>query len=208
MAAPVLVLASASPRRRRLLREWGFRVRIVPSRLPEPPPRREAPIRYARRLALAKALAVAQEWPQAWILGADTIVVHGRRIFGKPVSARAAIRMLRTLAGSRHRVVTAVALVHADTSQRHVAHTVSRVTMRALSAEELTRFAGRHRDKAGSYAIQDAQDPVVVRIEGSYTNVVGLPRELVVPMLRQVGISPRSGTTSSAAEPPSRSGVL
>ena len=183
-------------------------MRIAPSRVPEPPPRRELPVRYARRLALAKAEAVARQWPECWVLGADTIVVHHRRIFGKPTSAGAALRMLRTLAGSQHTVITAVALVCPARARRHVAHAVSRVTMRAISPGELARFARRHRDKAGGYAVQEVRDPVVVRVKGSYTNVVGLPKELVVPMLRQVGIRPQRSARLSGAGRPSRSTAL
>ncbi len=210
----MLILASASPRRHRLLTEWGVPHRVAPSRIPEPAPRRTAPIAYARRLALAKALAVAKgvrplsskrgltplegKGAGSWVLGADTIVVVGRRIFGKPRGVVDAERMLRALSGTTHRVITAVALVHLARTKgarppwHRVRHAVSRVTMRRLTPEELHRFARKHRDKAGGYAIQDSGDTVIETIEGSYTNVVGLPKEIVLPLLRRAGVTPVS----------------
>lgn len=217
-----LILASASPRRRQLLRHWRVPHRVVPSHIHEPPPGRTPPIRYARRLALAKAQAVVQilsagkssavrasaaralypptPYPQTpypptlhqptpcWVLGADTIVVAGRRILGKPKSLADAERMLRRLSGTTHRVITAVALVNAASGRTRIAHAVSRVTMRRLSDPELRRYARRHLDKAGAYAVQDTDDPVVTKIVGSYTNVVGLPKETVQQLLKWAGI--------------------
>jgi len=192
-----LILASASPRRRQLLRTWKIPFRLIPSRLHEPPPGRTPPVRYARRLALAKARAVVRQVTSGWVLGADTIVVKGRRILGKPRSVAEAERMLRTLSGSRHRVITAVALVDAATGRRRVAHATSVVTMRRLSDDERRRYARRHLDKAGAYAVQDRGDPVVTKIAGSYTNVVGLPKELVLPLVRKLlRVTPRSGRPS------------
>ena len=186
-----LILASASPRRHRLLTEWGVPHRIVPSRIPEPAPRGTAPIPYARRLALAKALAVAKRGQTSsgvWVLGADTIVVVGRRILGKPRGLADAERMLRALSGTTHRVITAVALVAVRPKQGRrttawVRHVVSRVTMRRLTPAEITHYARRHRDKAGGYAIQDSGESVVETIKGSYTNVVGLPMEVLKKLL-------------------------
>lgn len=191
-----LLLASASPRRHRLLTEWGIAHRVLPSRIPEPPPGRTPPIRYARRLALAKAQTIARRYPHTWVLGADTIVVVGRHILGKPRDPAQAEGMLRRLSGSRHRVITGVALV-ATRPEPHrrtrvwVRHAVTWVAMRRLTDDEIRRFARRHRDKAGSYAIQ-AQETIVTKIEGSRTNVVGLPKELVLPLLRRVGFIPPS----------------
>ncbi len=191
---PALILASASPRRRQLLRAWKIPFRVIFSRMHEPRPGRTPPVRYARRLALAKANAVARQVKGGGGLGADTIVVAGRAILGKPRSVAEAERMLRTLSGSRHRVITAVALVDATTGRRRVAHATSVVTMRRLSDVERRRYARRHLDKAGAYAVQDENDPVVTKIEGSYTNVVGLPKEVVLPLVRRVlRVTPRPG---------------
>jgi len=223
----MLVLASASPRRRQLLRAWGVRFRTMPSQITEPPPERwgawcgplqpqpgrARPIPYARRLARAKAEAVARRLasrgkaapgcspaahgPNTWVLGADTIVVTGwpgrarkPHILGKPRTKAEAERMLAQLSGTRHRVVTAVALIHAGTGTTRIAHAVSTVTMRRLTPAEIRRYARKHLDKAGAYAVQDADDPVVTAIKGSYTNVVGLPEEVVRPLLRAVGLWP------------------
>lgn len=180
----------------------------MPSHIHEPPPGRTPPVRYARRLALAKAKAVAlgvrhrRCLTPLCILGADTIVVAGRQILGKPRSVAEAERMLRRLSGTTHRVITAVALGVwrrrcLTPSCLSVAHAISRVTMRRLTEAEIRRAARRHRDKAGAYAVQDADDPVVTQTVGSYTNVVGLPQEVVLPLLRQAGIQITPGTALS-----------
>ncbi|MCM8811452.1 MAG: Maf family protein [Candidatus Omnitrophica bacterium] len=180
-----MILASASPRRKRLLREHGIRFRAVASRIPEPPPKAgEDPVSYAKKLAFAKALAVAGKTGKGWVLGADTVVVLGRKIYGKPASVGEARRILKKLQGTTHRVITAVALVNAASGKRKVGHAVSRVTMRPLSTLQISRYAKKHPDKAGAYAVQEKMDPVVVRIRGSYTNVVGLPMELVKRMIK------------------------
>ncbi len=145
----------------------------------EPPPGDENPTRYARRLALAKARLVAQKIRAGWVLGADTVVVLNGKIYGKPVDYSDACRILSRLQGSTHRVITGVAFVHAETGRTKVGHAVSRVTMRPMSAPHVRRYARRHQDKAGAYAVQEKKDPVVLKIRGSYTNVVGLPMELV-----------------------------
>ncbi len=111
------------------------------------------------------------------------MVVRGGRILGKPSDLQEARRFLRSLQGTQHRVITGVALIDAATGRRMVGHAVSRVTMRPMSPEEIARYARRHRDKAGAYAVQEKRDPVVTKVEGSYTNVVGLPLELVQRML-------------------------
>lgn len=150
----------------------------------EPPPGLLGPVVYARKLALAKARVVAHQLKEGKILGADTIVVCRGKILGKPVDFAEACRMLTQLQGTTHRVITAVALVDAATAKEKVAHAVSRVTMRPMKPEEVARYARKHHDKAGAYAVQEKKDRVVKRIVGSYTNVVGLPLEKLRPLLK------------------------
>ena len=130
---------------------------------------------------------MAQKAGEGWVLGADTVVVHKGQILGKPADFSEACRMLHQLQGTSHRVVTAIALVNAATSQHKVAHAVSIVTMRALSLQEVGRIAGKHLDKAGAYAVQEKKDPIVKKVQGSYSNVVGFPMELVKQLLKDAG---------------------
>lgn len=185
MAARRLILASASPRRKQILKELKIRFTVQPSRMLEPPPGLLKPAVYARRLALAKAKVVARNAGDALVLGADTIVVHKKTILGKPTGFTDACGMLHLLQGTTHKVITAVALVDAATGKSKVSHAVSRVTMRPLTLPEIGRLAKKNMDKAGAYAVQSKKDPVVEKIKGSYTNVVGLPVEVVRKLLKK-----------------------
>jgi len=158
----------------------------MPSQLLEPPPGLMDPISYARKLALTKAQLVARKLGEGWVLGADTLVVHKGEILGKPADFSEACRMLSRLQGSTHRVITAVALVQAGTSRQKVAHEVSEVSLKPLSLQEVGRIAGKHLDKAGAYAVQEKRDPIVRRIKGSTSNVVGLPLELLKKLLKSL----------------------
>ena len=178
-----MILASSSPRRKELLRKFKIPFKVIPSRLAEPPPGPLSPIQYTRKLALAKAQIVAKQVGKGMVLGADTVVAHQGEIFGKPADFSECCRLLSRLAGTTHKVVTGVALVDAATGRAKVAHAVSFVTLRRLTPEEIARTALRHLDKAGCYAIQEKKDPLVSKIKGSYTNVVGLPMELVKKLL-------------------------
>lgn len=199
MLRPALILASESPRRKALLKTLRISFKVIPSRLTESPPGVLTPVVYTRKLALAKAQIVAQNLSEGLVLGADTVVVHGGKILGKPSDFSDGCRMLGKLQGTTHRVVTAVALVDAQSKKAKVKHTVSRVTMRRLSPEEIARCAANNLDKAGSYAVQEKQDKLVTKIQGSYTNVVGLPMELVKKLLKEAA-SP-SGSLKRRAAP-------
>ncbi len=181
-----LILASASPRRKHLLQAHKIPCTIIPSRLSEPPPGLMEPVPYARKLALAKARVVAKQVGRGLVLGADTVVVHKGEILGKPADLAEGYRMLGKLQGTTHKVITAVALVDAATAKEKVAHAVSTVTMRKLTPPEIYRYARKNLDKAGCYAAQETKDPVVRKVVGSYTNVVGLPMELVKKLLRWI----------------------
>jgi len=183
MRAKPLILASKSPRRRKLLKPIWPAFRVIPSRIRESAPGKTQAAAYARKLALAKALQVARTNTHALVLGADTVVVLRNKILGKPKTGSQALRMLKALQGTTHRVITAIALVDTQTRRALVKHETSRVTMRKLTDAQVRRYAHKHTDKAGAYAVQDKKDPVVTRIVGSYTNVVGLPVKLVRQML-------------------------
>jgi septum formation protein len=181
MTLPNIVLASASPRRAELLRAAGIPFTIRVADVDETQWPDEAPHNYVARLARTKAIAVAQ--PDEIVLGADTTVVIGSEIAGKPVNIDDAQRMLRLLSGNWHEVLTGVSLVRNDEVQTEVA--VTRVKFAPLTEAEIVWYAtsGEPDDKAGAYAIQGLASRFVERIEGSYSNVVGLPLETVYRML-------------------------
>ena len=183
---PRLILASASPRRASLLKQLKIPFTVIPSRMFEPPPGFMDPVIYARKLALAKARVVSKQAGEAWVLGADTVVVHQGEILGKPADLGSGIRMLSRLQGTTHKVVTAVALVNAAAGKERVIHAASTVTMKPLSLKEIARIAPKHLDKAGCYAAQEKKDPVIKKVVGSYSNVVGLPMDLVKKLLKSL----------------------
>lgn len=184
-----LVLASASPRRADLLRQLGVPFEVVPSGIAETLP--PGPVREAvQALALAKARAVAGRVGLAVVLGADTAVVLAGEVFGKPESPEDARRMLRALRGREHEVITAVALVEAPSGREETAAVVSRVLMREYSEAEIEAYvaSGEPFDKAGAYAVQAAAGALVAKVDGCYTNVVGLPRTTTRRLLEAWGI--------------------
>ncbi len=181
----MLVLASASPRRQKLLRSAGITFEVQPADIPEDPLPGEAAKECAERLAREKALAVARQRPQDCVLGADTVVVVNGEILGKPCDAADAARMLRRLSRREHQVITGVCL--AVSGQCAVASETTSVTMSEISEKEISDYiaSGEPMDKAGAYAIQGIASRWIPRIEGDYSNVVGLPVALVWRMLRQ-----------------------
>lgn len=180
-----LILASASPRRRQLLRALRIPFRVIPSRIQETS-RFKNPRQFARDLAKQKALSVAKGLENGWVLGADTIVVLGGKILGKPRDPKHAYAMLKALGGSRHHVYTAVALVDAASGRLVSGVEGSTVRMRALDHRTLEKLSKRHHDKAGAYAIQEKRDPIARVVQGSYDNVVGLPVGLVRRLISRV----------------------
>jgi septum formation protein len=202
-----LVLASASPRRKELLSKEGIEIEVVPSNLEENLFPGEGPEDFALRVAQEKALFVAFKHPGQWVLGADTIVVvpveAGRVVLGKPADSEEAIGMLQTLSGKTHEVITAVALVqvvltppyeqgqglvHRVRSESF--HVTTEVAFRDLSDREIRDYVatGEPMDKAGAYGIQGLGGNLVAAVQGSYTNVVGLPVEEVLSRLRSLKI--------------------
>jgi len=182
----MLVLASQSPRRSEILRQAGisFTVRVTP--VDETPLCGEVPVDYVRRLAALKAQAVAAA-PGETVLGADTTVVVGHEMLGKPESAGDARRMLRMLSGRRHDVITGICLRRAN--QLVCDHAATGVWFATMSEGEIEEYAdsGEPLDKAGAYAIQGLASKFIERIEGCYFNVVGLPVSLVYRHLRKPG---------------------
>ena len=179
------MLASASPRRAELLRAAGIDFEVVPSSADESILTGESPGDYVSRLADMKARAVHGQFPGRSVLAADTAVVVDSHILGKPLDADDAKRMLRLLSGRAHEVLTAVALIRQDrASVRRVAATTVEFARLAEPEIEWYVASGEPMDKAGAYAVQGLASRFVTRIEGSYSNVVGLPISLVYQMLR------------------------
>lgn len=183
-----LILASSSPRRADLLRSHGYAFEICvppaeePDRLAEP----LAPAELAERLSYLKASAVQPLVRRGLILAADTLVTYQGHVFGKPIDQADARRILQTLSGTTHQVVTAVTLMAADVERHDTRHDVSTVSMMKLPPDELEDYLRSDAwvGKAGAYGVQDRADAYVTRIDGSFTNVVGLPLELLAGMLR------------------------
>jgi septum formation protein len=186
----MLVLASASPRRRELLTQAGFTFTVAPASIPEDLRAGENPVAYVTRLAREKAQSVAARTePGTVVLGADTTVVAANgEVLGKPEDASDAARMLRLLSGATHQVITGVAVV-ADGSVE-VAAEVTHVSVLTLRDEEIGAYiaTGEPMDKAGAYAIQGYAARWIPRIQGCYFNVVGLPLALVTGMLEGVRV--------------------
>jgi septum formation protein len=203
----MLVLASASPRRRQLLAQAGFTFEVRPAHIPEDPWPGEDPIAYVTRLAREKAQVVfdqitanaasevvdastrgAIDLQSLAVLGADTTVTLDGQILGKPEDAEDAGRILRMLSGRSHRVVTGVALVTQVAVE--VAAEVTAVQFLTLSDEEIAAYiaTGEPMDKAGAYGIQGLAARWIPRVEGCYFNVMGLPLALVATMLESRGI--------------------
>jgi len=182
------VLASASPRRRELLAQIGVRHIVRVAGIDETHLPHESPAAYVERLAAAKSRAVYAIDPRLPVLGADTTVVIGDRVLGKPHDVADAVTMLQLLSGREHRVLTAVALCVAG--EVRVATSVTRVWFRERDDELLARYAatGEPLDKAGAYGIQGLGAALVTRIDGSYSGVVGLPLAETVDLLRAAGI--------------------
>ncbi len=185
-SAPI-ILASASPRRRELLSEAGYEFTVVPPDIDE-----SAFVvcgisaaEYAERLALAKAKDVAERYPDSVVIGADTVVDCDGRIVGKPADAEDAERITRKLFGSPHKVITGLAIVRGRDRTQIVESDSTTVYPRPLTDKQIADHikGGSWRNKAGAYAIKEAGDEFIERIEGSLTNIMGLPMELLKSLL-------------------------
>jgi septum formation protein len=190
--APPLILASGSPRRRELLSRAGLRFEVQAADIPEQSRPGESPAETVLRLARDKALAVARRVgpaPRRFVLGADTVVVLEGDVLGKPRDAEHAVALLRRLAGRGHVVLTGVALTASDALEPSQTVVESRVEMRPADEAELRAYVagGEPLDKAGAYALQGQGRRFVERVLGSETNVIGLPLEETLALLRAAG---------------------
>jgi septum formation protein len=182
------ILASASPRRAELLKLVGLDFATQPGDIDEQPDPGETPREHVLRLAEAKALAIARREPDAWVLGADTIVIVAGRILGKPGSEDEAREMLDLLSGRSHEVFTGFAIVRQDRNIALREVVESAVLFREISADELAWYTQSPEpyDKAGAYAVQGMSSLFIREIHGSYTNVMGLPLCEVCDALKRV----------------------
>lgn len=186
---PTLVLASASPRRLDLLRQVGLEPdHVVPADLDESPMTQETPRQLALRLAQAKARWVAAQWPGAFVIGADTVVALGRRVFGKPQDEMEARHMIGRLSGRAHRVLTAVAVAAPD-GRASSRLSESRIAFKRLTPGELDDLIAceEWRGAAGGYRVQGRAAGCVISLQGSYSGVVGLPLYETLALLGGLG---------------------
>lgn len=186
-----IVLASASPRRRELLTQVGINFQVIPSNADETVLAKETPEAHVIRLSCDKAMEVANRPGQTgrWFIGSDTVVVRDDVILGKPADATAAATMLSSLSGRSHRVVSGYAVYDRKSERTLSAAVATRVFFKNLTTREIEGYiaTGEPFDKAGSYAIQGIGCFMVPKIEGSYTNVVGLPLCEVISALEELG---------------------
>lgn len=191
MAKPALILASASPRRLALLKTMGIvPAEIIPANIDESPHKNEAPHLYAKRMAKEKALHVAAKHPDAIVLAADTVVACGARILPKAEDEKTARQCLALLSGKRHRVYTAIAVHAKGKLSLHAEMTV--VQFARLSKTDIDHYIASKEweGKAGGYAIQGLAEAFITRINGSVSNVIGLPLAKARTMLMQAGMKP------------------
>ena len=185
-----LILASTSPRRRQLLQEAGISFEPVPPGVDEAlfDPEGLEPVFYAKMLATAKAESIASSFPYRLVAGADTIVDFKGKIIGKPADAEEAEKFTRELFSGPHEVITAVALIRRSRGILMVSSETTRVFPRKLSEAQIAEHirGGAWRGKAGAYAIQENGDEFIEKIEGSFTNVIGMPMELFAKMMKEI----------------------
>jgi septum formation protein len=184
-----LILASKSPRRRDLLAQAGLVFTVIPSTVHEDRAATTSPKTHVRQLAEAKAREVAQRYPESWIIGADTEVVINGTVLGKPGNPDEARQMLERLSGRTHRVLTGYCILSARQNRSFSETVETHVQFKSLSEAEIHWYVNTQEpyDKSGGYAVQGMGAVLVKRIEGSYTNVVGLPVCEVVECLMKAG---------------------
>jgi septum formation protein len=186
------ILASASPRRKEILSKLGMNFSVHPSGIEEPNRKaHEKPARYAIRIARLKAMEVAQKRKSGIVLAADTIVVLGDSILGKPSGDKDAALMLKRLSGRWHEVISGICLLDCTTHRIHSAFSRTRVHFRRLSPVEIEWYlkSGEHRDKAGAYGAQGLASIFIDGIEGCFFNVVGFPIAAFEQLCRKSGVN-------------------
>ena len=187
---PLLILASESPRRRYLLEQAGLTFTVIPSDLDESAVRCSAPSQLVKTLAEAKAECISKKYPDSWIVGADTIVLMEGKVLGKPASRSEARTMIQQLSGRTHRVLTGYCICCQAKKRRISDVTTTEVLFKKLTDDEIEWYIHTKEpfDKAGAYAIQGLGTFLVKSINGSYTNVVGLPVCEVIEILIKEGV--------------------
>ena len=187
---PRIILASASPARGHLLRQIGISFKVIPSRISEPKisVTKETQI---QDLALTKARHVAGKVKRGLVIGADTIIVHRRKIIGKPRNRKEARKILNRLNGSTHSVVTGIAIVDAATRKEATSSVKTSVKIKRMSDQEIESYVttGEPLGKAGAYAVQGKGAIFIEKINGCYYNVVGLPLPKLAEMLEKFHVS-------------------
>jgi septum formation protein len=188
-----IVLASGSPRRQELLKEAGISFVVRPANIDEIQHAGEGAVYFAERMAREKARAIRASVPESIVLGADTIVVARDQVLGKPTDAADAFRMLRLLSNRQHFVITGVCLIGPDSQgndYEDIRSEKTAVYFSQLTDDEIRDYVatGEPMDKAGAYAIQGGASRWISKIEGDYNNVVGLPVDLVLRILREHGL--------------------
>ncbi|HRE88340.1 MAG TPA: Maf family protein [Myxococcota bacterium] len=210
MAVPV-ILASSSPRRKELLERLGFTVKVIPPNVDEVRLENEGPENFVKRMARSKVLAVVDRLAQTlytdvetgvrrtvsagrtqdarWVIGADTVIVMGDLILGKPKDTAEAAEMLHRLSNNSHRVITGFCIHDLRKNKEGVQAVSTEVRFKRLTASEIEKYiaVGESMDKAGAYAVQGVGAYLVDSIVGSYTNVVGLPLCQTVEMMEEMG---------------------
>ncbi|MFH1361689.1 MAG: Maf family protein [bacterium] len=176
-----IILASKSPRRRELLKKIVKSFKVSVSSIDETKISAKTPEGFAIKAALAKAEDVALKHKNSLVIGADTIVVLGKKILGKPKNKKDAFKMLKSLCGKTQRVITGVAIVDSDTFEKTTGYEVTKVSMKKASDKDILNYINTHKplDKAGSYGIQEMDEVFIKKIIGDYDNVVGLPVKLL-----------------------------
>jgi septum formation protein len=187
---PPLILASASPRRRELLARLAVPFTVIPANVEERLWPGEPPLTYVLRMAQSKAAHLARQYPDALVLGADTIVVLDADVLGKPANSEEAGRMLRLLSDRQHTVITGLALLQQRQQFSRLDTVQTLVRFRALRRADIEQSvaSGEPFDKAGAYAIQGGAAAFVSALEGCYTNVVGLPLRRTAALLQSAGV--------------------
>ena len=184
-----VILASTSPRRKELLHRIVRRFEVVPSTVDESKIKMRSPAAFARQAALAKAQEVSARFPDVVVIGADTIVVLGKKILGKPKNRKEAFAMLQLLRGKTHRVITAISIIDGLRHKKLLWHETTRVKMKRVGDDLIRQYvkSGLPLDKAGAYGIQEIEGDFIEKISGDYNNVVGLPlKKLQITLARFV----------------------
>ena len=192
---PSIILASASPRRRQLMRDAGYEFTVVVPDIDEStfPSDGIDAREFTKKLALAKAKSIARTYPDCLVIGADTVVDFDGRIIGKAADAKDAEMITRMLFSKPHKVITGLAIIRLSDDTQLVESDSTTVYPRRMTAEQIARHieGGTWQDKAGAYSIQETGDEFVEKIEGSLTNVMGMPMELLESLFGRLGISAR-----------------